>query len=76
MKLRRQHGLDIGQPIEPLDRPFAWLAILQALVQFLADGEGQPGDFAGAAAGGGKAGWRWLGFIGRLDSLITIYNWT
>jgi hypothetical protein len=32
MKLRRQHGLDLRQAIEPFDQGSALLAILQALV--------------------------------------------
>jgi hypothetical protein len=60
-----------------LDQILARFAILQALVQLLADGQEQPGDFPVTAAAGGKAGLaglRGLGFIGWTGVFSPIYN--
>ena len=40
------HGLDFRQPVEPGDEGLGQLAILEALVELLTDGQGEPGDFA------------------------------
>jgi hypothetical protein len=37
---------DFGQAIEPFEQWFALLAIEQAFIVFLAEGRGQPRDFA------------------------------
>ena len=50
-------GLDLRQPVEPGHQLPAFLPVEQALVQFLADGHRQTGDFAVARVeAGGQAG--------------------
>jgi hypothetical protein len=46
VKLRRHDGSDLRQGVEPCHDLFAWLAVLQAAVDLLADGLREPCDFS------------------------------
>ena len=41
-----EDGLDFRQPVEPREKVLGRLAILEALVELLTDGQREPGDFA------------------------------
>jgi hypothetical protein len=73
VELGRHDGLDFRQPIKPLDQLLAWLAVVEALVEFLADGQGQPVDFAEVAADARKAGLGGGRWLGGLDVFRTIF---
>jgi hypothetical protein len=50
--------LDLGEGVEPGEEFGGFLAIVEALVEFLADGGGEAGDFAAAVAAGDGGGGR------------------
>ena len=43
-----EEGLDFGEGVEPLDEVHAGFAVVEALVELVAEGAGETGDFAGA----------------------------
>ena len=43
-----EDGLDFGEAVEPLDEVHAGFAVVEALVELVAEGAGEAGDFAGA----------------------------
>ncbi len=48
-ELGREDGLDFGEGIEPREKVFEFLAVMEAAVELLTDEVGEAGDFAGAS---------------------------
>ncbi len=46
-----QDGLDFGEGVEPVEEGGAGFVVEEALVELVADGGGETGDFAGAGCG-------------------------
>ena len=46
-----EDGLDFGKGVEPFDEFYAGFAVVEALVELVAEGAGETGDFAGAFHG-------------------------
>ena len=45
LEISLQDGMDLGQSVEPFEQAGAGLAVEQALVELVAEGAGEPGDF-------------------------------
>ena len=52
-----EDGLDIRQLVEPGEEVPGQFAVLEALVELLTDGQGEPGDFAVARRRGPLGAW-------------------
>ncbi|MEP6669252.1 MAG: hypothetical protein ABJF10_08875 [Chthoniobacter sp.] len=49
VELSLDESLNLGEVVEPVDEGFGDGAVIQALIDFFADGLGQPGDFTVAS---------------------------
>jgi hypothetical protein len=74
LKVLLDDFLDFGEPVEPGEEFAGFLAVVEALVEFLADGGGEAGDFAGALAAvfGGMLAQRRRG---RREGVGMGWNW-
>ena len=46
-----EHGLDFGKGVEPIDKGFAFFAVVEAVVELLPDGMRETSDFSSAGHG-------------------------